>query len=98
MKRLVLIILVLFFLADLAEDGQLGKSRVYLGHSPVKFTGTSSDQNPGPGHIDLQHVLASWKVPEKPLYNSFQPVALHLPPILRIMHCCHMSSAGGNPR
>ncbi len=98
MKRVVLLILVLLVLMDLAEDGQFGKSRVCFGHSPVKITSTSSDQNPGPGHIDLRYVLASSKAPENLLVSSFRPAVLHLPQILRIMHCCHLSSAGGNPR
>lgn len=98
MKRILLLILVLFFLADLADDGQVGKPKYCLGHSPVKITVTSTDQNPGPGHIDLHHDPASLKVPGKPFSSSFQPTTLHLSPTLQIMHCCHLSSAGGNPR
>jgi hypothetical protein len=97
MKRMVLLILVLMLLVDLAEDGYLGKATFCLPCPSAKTTVTSSHNCPGSGQGDFGHELASPKAPGCPRHDEARPVSLHVPPILQIIHCCHLSSAGGIP-
>jgi hypothetical protein len=96
MKRMVLLILALLLLMDLAEDGCLGKAKVYLPHPSAKTTVTSS-HHPGSVKTYFRHELASTDLPGSPRHGYARSVNLHFPPTLQIMHCCHLSSSGGNP-
>ncbi|OGP72529.1 MAG: hypothetical protein A2Y80_09850 [Deltaproteobacteria bacterium RBG_13_58_19] len=97
MKRMVLLILVLLLLMDVAEDGCLGKAKVYLPHPSAKTTFTSSHNHPDFAQIDFRHKLAFTDLPGSRCHGNGQPVILRLPITLQIMHCCHLSSSGGIP-
>jgi hypothetical protein len=98
MKRLVLLILVLMLLVDLAEDGYLGKVTFCLPHPSAKTSVTASSKYPVSGQSDLGHEPASPNLPGNPCHGDAWSVSfLFVPPTLRIMHCCHLSSAGGLP-
>jgi predicted small lipoprotein YifL len=96
MKRMMLLILVLLLMADMAEDGCLGKGKVYLPCSSGKTTVTSSHQ-PDSAKTDLRHELASPNVTGGVRHGDARPARLQVPPTLQIMYCCHLSSSGGIP-
>ena len=95
MKRMVLLILVLLLTADMAEDGCLGKAKVYLPNPSAKTSVTSSHNHTSSGQIDFRHEPASTDLPGSQHYGIAQPTTLLVPHTLQIMHCCHLSSSGG---
>jgi hypothetical protein len=98
MKRLVLIILVLFLLIDLSEDGSLGKVDFNLPQSPAQTFVTSSD-HPDSGQTDFRYELASTDLPGSPPPDERQLVTLQgFPLSLQLIHCCLFRSSGGLPR
>jgi hypothetical protein len=98
MKRVGLLILVLLLLVDSAENGYLGKVTVCLPYPSAKTSVTSSSDYPGSGQSDSGHELASPNLPGNPRHGDGRSVSFFfITPILRIMHCCHISSAGGLP-
>jgi hypothetical protein len=99
MKRVgLLILLLLLLLVDLAENGYLGKVTVCLPHPSVKTYVASYNKYPVSEQGYLGHELASPNFLENPLHGDARSVSfLFVPPTLRIMHCCHLSSAGGLP-
>jgi hypothetical protein len=98
MKRVGLLILVLLLLVDSAENGYLGKVTVCLPHPSVKTYVTSSNKYPVSEQSYLGHELASPNFLGNPRHGDGRSVSFFfITPILRIMHCCHISSAGGLP-
>ena len=99
MKRLVLFILVLILMVDFTEDGYLGKVKFCPPYSSSKTAVTASHGHPdsGPGQSDFQHDLAFRQGPADLCGCEARPVKLQVPPTLKIMHCCHLSSSGGIP-
>jgi hypothetical protein len=96
MKRVVFLILVLLLFVDLAEDGYLGKVNFYLPNHSAKTSVTSCPHSDS-GHTDFRYEFASTELPGSPPHCEAHPVTLPLPLALQIMHCCHLSSAGGIP-
>jgi hypothetical protein len=98
MKRVGLLILVLMLLVDLADDGYLGKVTFCLPTPSAKTSVTSSSKYPVSGQSDLGHELASPYFSGNPRRGDSWLVSfLFVPLTLRIMHCSHLSSAGGLP-
>jgi hypothetical protein len=97
MKRMILLILALLLIMDLAEDGYLGKVKFCLPHPSAKTSINSSNDHPGSGQTEFHPELASPDFPGPPNTVNVRPSTLHLPPILQIMFCCHLSSSGGIP-
>jgi hypothetical protein len=96
MKRVVLLILVLLLMADLAEDGYLGKPMFLPPHSSAKTSVTSShhlDSN----DIDFCLKIAAKDWPGTPRHGDDQPIILGATITLQIIHCCHISGSGGVP-
>jgi hypothetical protein len=100
MKRTLLLILVLLLMVDLTKDGFLGNSKVCLSRPATKtfVPATSPENYPDPAQYDCQHDLAYSDLPGLPGDGGSQPVSRQVSPTLQIMHCCHISSAGGLPR
>jgi hypothetical protein len=96
MKRVVLLIMVLFLLVDLAEDGCLGKANFYL-PKPSAKTSISSCPHSGSGHTDFLYEFASTDLLESFRHSDTKLVTLCVPHTLQIIHCCHLSSSGGIP-
>jgi hypothetical protein len=99
MKRAILLILMLMLLVDLAEDGHLGRVKFFLPQHSAKTTVTSSSKCPASGQSGLGLDLASPIFPGS-LYEGHTwsiRSLFFVPPTLRIMHCCRLSSAGGIP-
>ena len=97
MKRMLLLILVLVLVADLMEDGCFGKGPSYLPVLSSEIALTSSHNYPSPIRNDLCHALLLVDLPGSSFCGDTRPVTLHVPPTLRIMHCCHLNSSGGIP-
>jgi len=99
MKRTLLLILVLLLLVGFAEDGSLGNPKDCLSRPSTKTSVTvnSPENYPDPAQYDGQHDLASPDLPGIPGDGDSQPVTRQVSPTLQIMHCCHVSSAGGLP-
>jgi hypothetical protein len=98
MKRVGLLILVLLLLVDSAENDYLGKVTVCLPCPSAKTSVTSSSDYPGSGQSDSGHEFASPNLPGSLRHGDACSVSfLFVTPTLRIMHCCHLSRAGGLP-
>ena len=97
MKRMLLLILVLVLVADLMEDGCFGKGPFYLPGPSSEIAITSSHNYHASVRNDLCHALLLVDLPGSSFCGDAQPVTLHVPPTLRIMHCCHLNSSGGIP-
>ena len=98
MKRLVLFILALILLVDLSEDGFIGKVEFCLPNHSAKTPVILSSKYPVSAQIYLGHELASPNFLGNPRHGKARSVSfLSILPTLRIMHCCHLSSAGGLP-
>lgn len=96
MRRIVLLILVLLLMADLADDGCLGKATFDLPHASARTSVTSPHPSDS-GQVDFSHELASADLPGSPRHADSQPVTLRVSPTLLIIHCCRLSSSGGIP-
>jgi hypothetical protein len=96
MQRVVLLILVLFLLVDLAEDGCLGKVNFYIPNPSAKTSVTSCPDSDS-SHTDFRYEFASTDVPESFRHGDTEPVTLLVPQTLQLIHCCHLSSSGGLP-
>jgi predicted small lipoprotein YifL len=96
MKRMMLLILVLLFMADMAEDGCLGKGKVYLPYPSGKTTVTASYQLDSTKN-DLRHELALPNVTAGPHHGDARPGSPQVPATFQILYCCHLSSSGGIP-
>ncbi len=95
MKRVALLILALLLLADLAEDGCLGKANFNLPKSTATTSLASSDQ-PDSGKTDFRHKLAWAGVPGIPRQIDYQSETLiGVPLTLQIILRSHFSSSGG---
>jgi hypothetical protein len=94
-KRLVILICVLFLMFDLADDGRLGKAKFNL-PTPQAKTSLLSFYHPVPTQNDFQDGIAGIDLPGIPRHQYTQPV-IPAPLPLKIIKCCHLSSAGGIP-
>jgi hypothetical protein len=97
MKRMVLLILVLLLVVDMAEDGFLGKVKVYLPHPSAKTSVNSSHHHPAPGQTPFRHELVFTDLLGSLLDKDARPVILRVPSTLQKMYWCHLSSSGGIP-
>jgi hypothetical protein len=95
MKRIVLGICALLLLADLADDGYLGKVPALLPQGPGNFSLTTSPDSSGdmapqvwlpPG--ELRATLQGWQK---------QPVLVEVGNTLAKIDCCLLGSSGGLP-
>jgi len=96
MKRVVCLIVVLFILVDLAEDGCLGKANFYL-PDPLAKTSVTSCPDSDSGQTDSRYEFASTNLPTSLRHGDIKPVTLRVLHTLTIIHCCHLSSSGGIP-
>jgi len=94
MKRMVLLILVLFLLVDLIEDGCLGKANFCLPNPSAKTFVTSFPESES-GHTDFRYEFASTNLPESFRRSDTRTVTLYVPNTLQITHYYHLSSSGG---
>jgi hypothetical protein len=97
MERMVLLILALLLILDLAEDGCLGKVKVYLPHPSTNTSVTSSHHHPDSAKTDIGPELALKDWPGIPRPGNARLVTLRLPATLQIIKCCHLCSSGGIP-
>jgi hypothetical protein len=97
MKRTLLLILVLLLAVDLTGDGYLGQARFYLPHSSARTTVSSSHSHCGSGQAGLRQEPVPLDLPGSPCDGQAQLLTLFLLPTLQLMHCCHVSGAGGIP-
>jgi hypothetical protein len=94
MKRMVLLILVLFLIMNFAGGDCLGKAKFNLPDSSISVT---SSDHPDLDQTDFRHELASTDLPGSPRPDNAQPVIFCVTPTLQIIRCCHLNSSGGVP-
>jgi hypothetical protein len=94
MKRMVLLILVLFLIMDFAEDGCPGKAKLNFPDSSISLT---ASDHPDSDQTDFRHKIASTDLPGSPCPENVQPVILRVAATLQIIRCCHINSSGGIP-
>ncbi len=100
LKRLLLFILVLILLVDFAEDGHLGRVKICPSHHSAKTSITASHNHPNSGSAqsDFWHEPGAPNGQGSPSHGEARPVSPQVWATLQIMHCCHLSSAGGIPQ
>lgn len=97
MKRMVMLICILFLILDLADDGCLGKAKFVAPHSPVKSLEVSSNHY-GSEAIDC-HTEVLWGNFELPFPQSRgKPTKPVVQQSRRIIFTSHLCSAGGLPK
>jgi hypothetical protein len=96
MKRLVLLLLALFLVVDLAEDGCLAKASFVPSRSQAHAS-VPSPHHVGSDKADSLHEVATADLRGPPSQGRSQPVTPVVLPTFRPIDYCHFGSSGGIP-
>ena len=95
-KHTLLLILALLLVADLAEDGFLGKATFELPHASAKIS-VCAPHHDSPGQDDCRQEFTPANLWKPPSQANYQAVGVRVQPSLKIIDFHNTGSSGGIP-